>query len=339
VPSFSYIRCNYCGGTFSQPLLFLNSAPFANDECMTHVGLQPPDYSQAGPPEAQMSVAHVGSGSTRGLGYDTQEVLCKSSCSGKAFGGCSGAHSAREGHDEAAGQRQREEEEWEAAKRAMDEQDAEERNHAKKLAAQQARVVVETVEAKETEAGVEAVKKEEEADQGARVVCDTVSTAPATNQSPSTESGGFPVRMEAMALEAMSKKELVLLVQVLASPQLLQAAQLSGNPHNVAKKASKEKVRTRSSALACLCSFFMMLPRPNSRHNCFCSEIDACACPRILRNYAPIVQSSVLHNIHVPPMPNDGEVANRLFKCTTRFMTRPQRTSQTPCNTRSQVAH
>lgn len=268
---------------------------------MTHVGLQPPDYSQAGP-EAQMSVAHVGSGSTRGLGDDTQEVLCKSSCSGKAFGGCSGAHSARAGHDEAAAQRQREEEEWEAAKRAMDEQDAEERNHAKKLAAQQARVVVETVESKETEAGAEAVKKEEEADQGAKVVCDTVSTAPATSQSPSTKSGGLPVRMDAMALEAMSKKELVLLVQVLASPQLLQAAQLSGNPINVAKKASKEKVRTRSSALACLCSFFMMLPRPNSPHNCFCSEIDACACPSILRNYAPIVQSSVLHNIHFPPM-------------------------------------
>jgi hypothetical protein len=258
--------------TLSQPLLTLNSAPFANDECMPHVGLQPPDYSQAGP-EAQMSVAHVGSGSTRGLGDDTQEVLCKSSCSGKAFGGCSGAHSARGGHDEAAAQRQREEEEWEAAKRAMDEQDAEERNHAKKLAAQ-----------------------------GAKVVCDTVSTAPATSQSPSTKSGGLPVRMDAMALEAMSKKELVLLVQVLASPQLLQAAQLSGNPINVAKKASKEKVRTRSSALACLCSFFMMLPRPNSTHNCFCSEIDACACPSILRNYAPIVQSSVLHNIHFPPM-------------------------------------
>ena len=239
---------------------------------MPHVGLQPPDYSQAGP-EAQMSVAHVGSGSTRGLGDDTQEVLCKSSCSGKAFGGCSGAHSARGGHDEAAAQRQREEEEWEAAKRAMDEQDAEERNHAKKLAAQ-----------------------------GAKVVCDAVCTAPATSQSPSTKSGGLPVRMDAMALEAMSKKELVLLVQVLASPQLLQAAQLSGNPINVAKKASKEKVRTRSSALACLCSFFMMLPRPNSTHNSFCSEIDACACPSILRNYAPIVQSSVLHNIHFPPM-------------------------------------
>jgi hypothetical protein len=183
----------------------------------------------------------------------------------------------------------------------MDEQDAEERNHAKKVAAQQARVVVETLEAKATEAGAEAVKKEE-TDQGSKVVRDTVSTAPATNQSPSTKIGGLPVRMEAMALEAMSKKELVLLVQVLASPQLLQAAQLSGNPNNVAKKASKEKVRTRSSALACLCSFFMMLPRPNSRHNCFCSEIDARACPRILRNYAHIVQSSVLHNIHFPPM-------------------------------------
>jgi len=68
--------------------------------------------------------------------------------------------------------------------------------------------------------------------------------------SPSTESGGLPVRMEASALEAISKKELVLLVQGLASPQLLQASQLSGNPSTVAKKASKEKVRTRSSAQA-----------------------------------------------------------------------------------------
>jgi hypothetical protein len=80
----------------------------------------------------------------------------------------------------------------------------------------------------------------------ARLMPTTSSVAAAA--SPSTDSGGLPVRMEARALEAISKKELVLLVQGLASPQLLQASQLSGNPSTVAKKASKEKVRTRSSA-------------------------------------------------------------------------------------------
>jgi hypothetical protein len=41
----------------------------------------------------------------------------------------------------------------------------------------------------------------------------------------------------------MSKKELVVVLQKIAAPEALQAAQLSGNPVNVAKKASKEKVR------------------------------------------------------------------------------------------------
>jgi hypothetical protein len=53
----------------------------------------------------------------------------------------------------------------------------------------------------------------------------------------------LPRRLDEETLEKMSKKELVVVLQQIAAPQVLQAAQLSGNPVNVAKKASKEKVR------------------------------------------------------------------------------------------------
>jgi len=49
-------------------------------------------------------------------------------------------------------------------------------------------------------------------------------------------------RIDAEKLEAMSKKELVDLIQSVSPLDLLQANALSGNPANVAKKANKDKV-------------------------------------------------------------------------------------------------
>ena len=54
-------------------------------------------------------------------------------------------------------------------------------------------------------------------------------------------------RIEAGKLDAMSKKELVDLIQSVASLDLLQTNSLSGNPANVAKRANKVPDADRSS--------------------------------------------------------------------------------------------
>ena len=49
-------------------------------------------------------------------------------------------------------------------------------------------------------------------------------------------------RIDAERLEAMSKKELVDLIQSVAPLDMLQSNSLGGNPANVAKKANKERI-------------------------------------------------------------------------------------------------
>ena len=57
-------------------------------------------------------------------------------------------------------------------------------------------------------------------------------------------------RIDAERLDAMSKKELVDLIQSVAPLDMLQSNSLGGNPANVAKKANKERIvdcRSRAS--------------------------------------------------------------------------------------------
>ncbi len=49
-------------------------------------------------------------------------------------------------------------------------------------------------------------------------------------------------RIDAERLDAMSKKELVDLIQSVAPLDMLQSNSLGGNPANVAKKANKERI-------------------------------------------------------------------------------------------------
>ena len=87
----------------------------------------------------------------------------------------------------------------------------------------------------------------EAASEAAAEACAASAPPPAVGASPRQDGAeGFallPDRLSAEELERMSKKELVVVLQKIAAPEALQAAQLSGNPVNVAKKASKEKVR------------------------------------------------------------------------------------------------
>lgn len=135
--------------------------------------------------------------------------------------------------DLAAAEKQREQEEWEIAMRVMAEQNREEnRQEGLRLTllgdetAVHAEAVRESGQQQNRGALVDAIRAQESL--GAAADCHGVA-----------ELGS---RLSCAALESMSKKALVLHIQAMAAPDVLQAYGLSGSPNNVAKKTAKEKV-------------------------------------------------------------------------------------------------
>jgi hypothetical protein len=86
-------------------------------------------------------------------------------------------------------------------------------------------------------------KRKQAASEAASEAAALLAPPPAVSEDGAEEFALLPDRLSAEELERMSKKELVVVLQKIAAPEALQAAQLSGNPVNIAKKASKEKVR------------------------------------------------------------------------------------------------
>jgi len=204
------------------------SAPFAKDSAGS---LQP--TIQAHPHAASScDVDNTSGGDNR-----KQEIVSKVPCASDAPTGAALAASAGSTALEEAGlQRQREEEEWKVAKAIMEEQREDEREREEHRCQHDAEArVAKTAAARALQQPVEENK--------------THADDPAA-YSPANDVGGvatLPIQIAEEALESMSKKELVLLVQRIATAQVLQANQLSGNPNNVAKKASKEKVDIHSN--------------------------------------------------------------------------------------------
>ena len=135
--------------------------------------------------------------------------------------------------DRAAVERQREQEEWDIAMRVMAEQKREE-NRQKGL--RLSLLGDETAVAAEPE-------RESGHQQNQGALADAMgaqeSSGAAADYNDVAELGS---RLSCAALESMSKKAIVLHIQAIAAPDVLQAYGLSGSPNNVAKKTAKEKV-------------------------------------------------------------------------------------------------
>ena len=215
------------------------SAPFANDSR----GSQQP-AAQHQDHAHQHVTSSYDADSTPGGGNRKQEIVSKALCAADAETGAGvlplAASAAKIALEEAGVQRQREEEEWVAAKCIMAEQQENERKQEEQQRRQHER------EARAAEAAA--------------------ARPPSAEAKETLAAGGIavlPTQIAEEALEGMSKKELVLLLQNIATTKVLQANQLSGNPVNVAKKASKDKVST--------CARIHMRQKHTRRSECACT--------------------------------------------------------------------
>jgi hypothetical protein len=197
----------------------LCSAPFASDEAHADLAPVAPTAHTPSASDAEFAACKRRSGK--------QEIISKtheSEAPAEAAGVELSKSAAQVAREEAAAAQQREEEEWAAAKRIIDEDEAAERRQ-------------EEQRRKRKQAASEA------ASEAAAKSCAASAPLPAVSEDGAEGFALFPDRLSAEELERMSKKELVVVLQKIAAPEALQAVQLSGNPVNVAKKASKEKVR------------------------------------------------------------------------------------------------
>ena len=171
-----------------------------------------------------------------------QEIVSKASFSDEKEPGS--AIVAKTSVDDAAEQRQREEEEWTTAKRIMEEeQEAQRRQLEGQMTAQQGQQAHPETHAAAQAPGSHGASSEGAATQDG----DFGGVAERAQETGAVFSPAVP---GVEVLETMSKKDLVVFVQQVASVEVLQANQLSGNPSNVAKRTSKDKVGLRVSSCA-----------------------------------------------------------------------------------------
>jgi hypothetical protein len=143
--------------------------------------------------------------------------------------------------DAATEQQRREEAEWAAVKKITEEQEEDERRQTELRRQRDAKVRAAAAEA------VDSPEAPMKAEAGKSLASEITVPGESSCIDGSPASFGvvtnavLPARMDATALASMSKKELVLILHSIASTKALHAAQLSGNPANVARKASKEK--------------------------------------------------------------------------------------------------
>ncbi len=174
-----------------------------------------------------------------------QEIVSKAACASSVAHALPGLNEASTAsmQDRAQAQRQREQEEWEVAMRVIAEEKMEESRQ------EELRLSL----LKHSDSGV----RLEDADASLQSASATPALAedtaamhpwPAIGHAPAAAAAGvcsvadLGDRLDACALERMSKKELVAHIQAMAAPDVLQAYGLSGSPSNVAKKTAKEKV-------------------------------------------------------------------------------------------------
>jgi hypothetical protein len=172
-----------------------------------------------------------------------QEIVSKAACANPVANAPPGLIEAGTAsvRDPAEEQRQREQEEWEAAMRVMAEEKlAESRQEELRLSLLQQSSSGGRVE--DADAAVESAVPalaEHTAELNSRPA---IAQAPAATAAGVCAGADLGDRLDACALESMSKKELVAYIHAMAAPDVLQAYGLSGSPSNVAKKTAKEKV-------------------------------------------------------------------------------------------------
>ena len=126
-------------------------------------------------------------------------------------------------------------------------------------------------------------------------------------------------RVDTAALQGMSKKELVVLVQSVAPLELLQANSLSGKPENVAKKANKVQellqgfgvrvarpvfrsfARARALALARARSLVLARARFRPRSRCLARASTLCRALAPLLSLPPAPSRACPLSLHGPP--------------------------------------